>query len=98
MQSNAARVPIDEHKFIVGYSYFFLSQKPFLVSTERCSPRDIAVRVGPDCAPLPNAINGHGQAGLAVPALRQGKHLLKLMGVGWTGKNSMMILHVKLNK
>lgn len=90
-------MPLDGHKVVVGYSYIFLSQKPFLVCTERCSLTDIAVRVGLGCAPLPNAVNGHGQAGLAVP-LRQGRHLLKLMGVGWTGKNSMKTLHIKLKK
>lgn len=98
MQSHAARVPIGGHKVIVGYSYIFLSQKTFLVSTERCSLADVVVGVGLDCVPLPNAINGHDQAGLALPALRQGKRLSKLMGVGWIGKNRMKTLHVKLKK
>lgn len=64
---------------------------------QRRSLAGISVRAGLDCAPLPNAVNGHDQAGLALPAL-DGKHLLKLMGVGWTGKNSMKTLHVKLKK
>lgn len=82
MQNHAARVPIDGRKFTVGYFYIFFCPKSHFLLAQRCSLRDIAVRIGLGCAPLPNAINGHGQAGLAVPALRQGKHLLKIMGVG----------------